>query len=155
MTSVSFVESSGKPAELAGAAVRESSRNSVFTVTVLGALPEVAAASEAGRAVCAARAETPSLWASLSTCALNSMMRSLSPALRALMKSPTCSICTHRFARSMIRSSSRLPNTRPYAVITALRCVSSSLANTHARSRAGSLICISCQFVIAVIEEPE
>ena len=54
MTSVSFVESSGKPAELAGAAVRESSRNSVFTVTVLGALPEVAAASEAGRAVCAA-----------------------------------------------------------------------------------------------------
>ena len=83
------------------------------------------------------------------------MMRLLSARFNAWIKSPTCSICNHRLARSMIRSSRREPIMRPYAESTALRWDSSSLPKIQARSRAGSLTCISCQLVTAVIAEPE
>ena len=44
---------------------------------------------------------------------------------------------------------------RPYAESTALRWDSSSLPKIQARSRAGSLTCISCQLVTVVMVEPE
>ena len=96
-----------------------------------------------------------SWWARRSTWALNWMIFWLSASLNAWMNSPTCSICSHRLARSMIRSSRREPSMRPYADSTALRCDSSSLLKIHARSRAGSLICMSCQLVTAVMVELE
>ncbi|KFI91568.1 hypothetical protein BSTEL_2208, partial [Bifidobacterium stellenboschense] len=102
----------------------------------------------------AARAASASWCARRSTCALKRMICCESARLTAWMKSPTCSICTHRFARSMMSPSRRLPIMRPYAVSTALRCASSSLEKIHARSRAGSFTCMRCQLLIAVIVEP-
>ena len=96
-----------------------------------------------------------SSWARRSTCALNRIIPVVSARCKAWIKSPTCSICNQRFARSIIMLSNLDPSILPYALSKAFLCCSLSFAKIHAKSRAGSLICMLCQLVIAVIVEPE
>ena len=73
---------------------------------------------------------------------------------RERRKSVTMFIWRHRRARGTMRESICEPMTRPYSDKTASRCTSEmESSNSHAKSRAGSLICSRSQLRMALTPE--